>query len=370
MNKIYVGTLSGTSVDAIDVVAAAFAQKRISIVGQHTQMLPPAAKQSITRLQNATVHVSELARLDTQLGAYFARAVNQLLIDVDLTPDQIGGIGMHGQTILHRPLSQPPFTIQLGDPNVVAVQTACTTVADFRRADIAAGGQGAPLSCAFHARFFAVPNRRRVIINIGGIANVTILTPHKPVTGFDCGPGNVLLDTWARRHIGQDYDQDGAWAARATGHDAMLLQALLEDEFLQQPPPKSACTSHFSAAWLDAKLSQQPNAKREPAVVQATLAEFTAMCIVASLREYAPDTQEAFVCGGGANNQDLMHRIGSKINARVATTASLGIPASWVEAVAFAWLAQQRLSGQSAHVPSVTGATKQLVLGAVYRPTV
>ncbi len=374
MDDVYIGVLSGTSVDAIDAIAVSFEQKRINIIEWHTESLPHEIKQSVIELQNHSTDIAQLSKLDVQFGNRFAFAANQLLNKASLSADRISGIGLHGQTILHQPSVNPAFTLQVGDPNIVAVKTHCTTVADFRRADMAAGGQGAPLACAFHAEFLSVPDKNRAIVNVGGICSITILMPNKPTIGFDCGPGNTLMDNWAQRHIRQRYDRNGAWAASASKYNEMLLAEFLKDEFIQRIPPKSTCTSHFNSAWLDGKLAQnQCYAKLEPAIVQATLAELTATCIAQIVQTYVKNTPEVFVCGGGANNDHLMRRIKANINVRtecaqVEKIDALNIHPDWVEALVFAWLAKQRLSNKPMHIPEVTGADKKVALGAIYQP--
>jgi anhydro-N-acetylmuramic acid kinase len=358
--------MSGTSVDAIDAVLVELNQGSAQQLGSHTRPIKPAMREQIfavSRGENDTVDA--LCRLDQELGEAFASATLALLSTCSVDASEITAIGSHGQTVRHRPhpATGPRYTLQIGDANVIAERTGICTVADFRRRDVAAGGEGAPLVPPFHADVFGRTGQRRAIVNIGGIANVTVLDGHRVVAGFDCGPGNTLLDAWVHRHRGDSFDAHGAWAGEHTA-DTALLSALMEDAYFHRAGPRSTGPEHFNLAWLEHRLPDDIN----PGDVQATLAELTVHAIVESLGEY--DMPEAlFVCGGGARNTDLMRRLHTRIQdaqIRLGTTDELGIDAEWVEASAFAWLARRTLDHLAGNEPVVTGASGARVLGSVY----
>ncbi len=285
-----------------------------------------------------------------------------LLEDSGTPRERVTAIGSHGQTLRHRTDISPPFTWQIGDPNTVVEMTGITVVGDFRRRDIAAGGQGAPLVPVFHDQAFRSETEDRAIINIGGIANLTVLRRDRPVLGFDTGPGNRLLDAWISRHQGVDFDHDGRWAAGGRC-DTVLLQSLLEEPYLSLPAPKSTGRELFNLAWLDTKLR---GAERNSQDVHATLLEFTAQTIAAGVRRYAPGCS-LFVCGGGAHNTRLLASLARLASPnRVATTAVLGLDPDYVEAIAFAWFARRTLSGLPSSAASVTGAAGARILGGIY----
>ena len=311
--------------------------------------------------------VERMGELDMALGELFAAAANAVIKKSGLAPKDIRAIGSHGQTIRHRPRAAHPFTLQIGNPSVIAERTGITTVADFRARDIAAGGQGAPLVPAFHRHVFHSPQRHRVIVNIGGIANITCLPADaaQPVTGFDTGPGNTLLDQWIRHRQGRSHDDNGQWAAAGRASNE-LLEQLLADPYFAAPPPKSTGREHFNLEWLQGHLKRLA-APPADADVQATLMQLTAGTIAGAIRRFLPETQEAYVCGGGAHNRALMAALtGNLSGIKVATTEALGLPPDWVEAAAFAWLAHQALQGQPGNVPSVTGAKRAVILGGIY----
>ena len=275
-------------------------------------------------------------------------------------PAHVAAIGSHGQTICHRPNGAFPFTLQIGDPSVIAERTGILTVADFRRGDVAAGGQGAPLLPALHAAVLADPAIPRAILNLGGIANLTLLVPGQEVLGFDTGPANCLLDAWAARHLGTERDNGGAWASSGTV-DRDLLARCLDDPYFAAAPPKSTGREVFNLDWLDARV----HTGIAPADVQATLLALSARTIADALRANAPATREVFACGGGVHNPALMDALRAELpGVRVDTTAALGLDPDFVEAAGFAWLAHARLAGEPGNLPSVTGARRPRVLGA------
>jgi anhydro-N-acetylmuramic acid kinase len=276
-------------------------------------------------------------------------------------PAELASVGVHGQTVRHRP--DEHWTLQLNDPARVAERTGATVVADFRRRDIAAGGQGAPLVPAFHHALFARADRARAVVNVGGIANVTLLVPGEPVRGFDTGPGNVLLDHWHARHSGGAFDAGGAWAASGRV-DHALLRTMLADPFFAAAPPKSTGRDRFNAGWLDAMLARHAD-RQPPADVQATLTALTAHAIADAVRPWG--VVDLLVCGGGAHNAELMRMLAQEVApVRVGTTADEGVAVEHVEALAFAWLAREALAGRTGSLPEVTGAKGARVLGAIY----
>jgi anhydro-N-acetylmuramic acid kinase len=362
---LYLGLISGTSADGIDAALVRF-EPRLEVLTACTSTYPEVLRQRIIALarNDAAVSLEDFGRLDVEIGECFADAALMLLRDANLDARDVAAIGSHGQTVCHRPSGRHPFTLQLGDPNVIAERTHITTVADFRRADVAAGGQGAPLLPALHAAVLADPSAPRAILNLGGIANVTLLIPGRPVLGFDTGPANCLLDAWSLRQRGTPRDEGGAWA-RNGRVDAALLQHLLDDPYFTAPPPKSTGREYFNLDWLDARLRTGIG----PADVQATLLQLSARSIADALRTHARETRELYACGGGVHNTALMHALRAELpDVRVDTTAALGLDPDFVEAVGFAWLARARLENHPGNLPSVTGAHGPRVLGAIHAP--
>lgn len=353
--------MSGTSLDGIDAVLAAFENNTCKLL--HSQFIPfdQALRVELLALNSAGTNELERAALAAnELSRGYAAAIQSLLKKSGIGAGQVKAIGCHGQTVRHRP--DLGFTIQLANPALLAELTGIAVVADFRSRDIAAGGQGAPLVPAFHAALFRHPQHHRVIVNIGGISNLTSLPPHGGVLGFDCGPGNLLLDAWTTLHLGQPYDKDGAWAAR--GHSIPeLLQQLLAEPFFALPPPKSTGRDLFNLAWLEHFLSPD----FAPIDVQATLLELTVKGIVAAILEHCSTASEIYLCGGGVHNGALVRRLNLSLPTRsIAPTDALGVNADWVEAFAFAWLARQALNGNPGNLPEVTGAKGARILGAIY----
>lgn len=359
----YVGLISGTSVDGIDAVLAEIDAGSIAIRAARTIALPDALAARVGALiADPRTRLAEYGGVDAALGDAFADAALTLLAEAGASAADIRAIGLHGQTVYHDPDAETPFTLQIGDPNRVAARTRITTVADFRRRDIAHGGQGAPLVPAFHETAFGDTRAARVVVNIGGIANVTVLRPGRPTLGFDTGPGNTLLDYWIRRARGAPCDAGGRWAAQGRV-DAELLEKLLAEPYFKRQPPKSTGRERFNAAWLAERLAEI--GALAPEDVQATLAELTAATIVSAADDLAPRAT-LVVCGGGAHNDDLLARLQRRSGGDVITSDALGIAPDWVEGAAFAWLAHARLEHLAGNVPSVTGARDAAVLGGVY----
>ncbi len=365
----YIGLMSGTSVDGIDAALVAIdAPKRFTLIATHQHPIPPEIRQRIQALMpTGPDELSRMAQLDVELGRLFAQAATRVREQAKLDLQDIRAIGSHGQTIRHAPQARQPHTLQIGNASVIAEATGITTVADFRTRDIAAGGQGAPLTPAFHQWFFRKSGINRAIVNIGGIANFTYLPadPSQPVIGFDTGPGNTLLDRWIEKHQGQAYDQDGRWAASGELSSA-LLTVLLADPYFARPPPKSTGREHFHLAWLEQHL-HRAGGGFAPQDVQATLVELSARTLAQALTQL-PRLDEVYLCGGGTHNRALAaalkHRLG---NVPIATTEALGLAPDWVEAAAFAWLAHRTLEGLPGNLPSVTGAKRAVILGGIYK---
>lgn len=361
MANLFVGLMSGTSLDGADAVLVDFEGTHPRV---HATSSIPFEESLRKRLAALCLPgkdgLDEVGACSVELADRYARAVEAVVANSGVDRDSIAAIGCHGQTVRHRP--DRAFTIQIGDPARLAESTGIDVVADFRRRDMAAGGQGAPLVPAFHDRVFRHDGLARAIVNVGGISNLTRLAPGMPASGFDCGPGNVLLDAWVARHRGTAFDEGGRWAASGTVM-ASLLSRLLADPYFRLPPPKSTGRERFNVAWLEGALGTA----LDPADVQATLLELTARSIAEAIAEYAPDTAEIFLCGGGARNGRLRERL-AKLSGGlpVSTTESLGVPPGDVEAVAFAWLARQFILKQETDLTAVTGARHPCLLGALY----
>ncbi|MDA8360987.1 MAG: anhydro-N-acetylmuramic acid kinase [Gammaproteobacteria bacterium] len=364
----FIGLMSGTSADGVDAVVAHFGDRpHLRILAHWHEPYSPALRARILALMTpGSDEIDRMGALETELAEIFAAAADRVRGAANLQRHDIRAIGSHGQTLRHRPARRQAFTLQIGDPSRIAERTGITTVADFRRRDMAAGGQGAPLVPAFHRWLFWDERHNRAIVNIGGIANVTLIgrDPSAPVVGFDTGPGNALLDAWIQHNLGLPYDERGAWAARGHPHPPLLL-TLLQEPYFAATPPKSTGREHFTLAWLEAHLTQHPEIARED--VQATLTRLTAQTIVAAIRH--ADVDELFVCGGGSANDSLMREVRMLFAGPVDTTSALGLAPDLVEPTAFAWLAAQTLAGRPGNLPSVTGATHAAVLGGIYPAT-
>jgi len=359
---LFVGLMSGTSLDGVDAALVEFAAPGPALIGTVYLPLPDPLRTELHALQAPGPNeLDRAARAGNELARLYAEAVLALLAQAGIPPAAISACGCHGQTIRHRP--DAGYTLQIGNPALLAELTGISVVADFRSGDIAAGGQGAPLVPAFHAAVFGADTKHRVIVNIGGVANLSDLPARGAVvTGFDTGPGNVLLDLWIHRHLGKEHDSAGNWAQSGTVLEEPL-RAMLADPYFAKRPPKSCGRDLFNAAWLE-KFPLQPAAAQD---VQTTLAELSARSIAGAVNQYCVPAEELYVCGGGAHNLDLLDRLRRNLpQCKIDTTAALGTDPDWVEAIAFAWLARQRLDGRTASLPAVTGAAGARVLGAIY----
>jgi anhydro-N-acetylmuramic acid kinase len=393
--SLFLGLISGTSADGIDAALVSFAgassqsehsiarappplprvgegrvegnlESPLEVIAAQTFPYPSDLRDRLIALarSRALVDLDTYGALDVEVGAAFAAAANALLDRANIDRTDVAAIGSHGQTVRHRPDGAHPFTLQIGDASVIAEQTRITTVADFRRADVAAGGQGAPLLPALHAAVFASPRATRVVVNLGGIANITVLSPGRDVLGFDTGPANCLLDAWALRHRGTSRDDGGEWA-KSGRVDRNLLAALASDPYFSAKPPKSTGREYFNIDWLDARVG----ATIAPENVQATLLALTATTVATAIRTSASDVADVFACGGGVYNPALMDALQVELgDAKLASTAALGLDPDYVEAAGFAWLARARMRNEPGNIPSVTGARGPRVLGAIYPP--
>jgi anhydro-N-acetylmuramic acid kinase len=361
-SELYIGLMSGTSLDGVDA-ALADLRGAPSLAGTAFVPYPGRLKAALLALHEPGVdELNRAALLGIELAALYAKAVALVLGKARVSASAVRAIGCHGQTVRHRPESG--YTLQLGDPAWLAERTGITVVADFRSRDVAAGGQGAPLVPAFHAACFRDARRHRVIVNLGGIANITDLPAQGPVRGFDTGPGNLLLDAWVRGKFGRDFDRGGTLSAQGEPVEA-LLEKMLADPYFRRKPPKSTGRDYFNAGWLRAF----GVTRHDPRNVLATLAELTARSVRDSIARFCPGAEEIYLCGGGVRNIDLVNRLERALSGiRATSTQELGIHPDWVEAAAFAWLAQRALRHESGNLPEVTGARGSRVLGAIYPP--
>ncbi len=357
-NPLYIGLMSGTSLDGVDGVLTALDCDLTAAYLPFT----PELKQALLALQSSGVdeiHRESLAA--QQLARVYANCVHELLASANIKSDQVTAIGAHGQTIRHLP--SQGYTRQLNHPALLAELTGIDVIADFRSRDIAAGGQGAPLVPAFHQAVFGQTGHTRVVVNIGGISNISLLNADGGVSGFDTGPGNVLLDAWITVHQGKAFDADGAWAASG-GVNQELLNNMLSEPFFSAPPPKSTGRDLFHLTWLESQVKSFPSLRPED--VQATLIALTTTSIAEAIQHHAPACDAVYVCGGGAYNSQLMQSLQKQLSASVNSTDVLGIAPSHVEALAFAWLAKQFCDRNTGNLPSVTGAKGNRILGALY----
>lgn len=365
-DDLYIGLMSGTSMDGIDAALVDFNGPQPTLIGHCFQSWPESIRDELKKLsQPGDDEIARLGQADIAVAHQFADAVSELLRQTGVDASQIRAIGSHGQTIRHRPDTAHPFTLQIGDPNQLAEKTGITVVADFRRRDMAAGGEGAPLAPAFHAAYLRSPTENRVVLNLGGIANITLLPadPAGRVIGFDTGPANTLMDAWILASLGRPFDEQGDWAAQGQVIDEVLEQ-LLEADYFRRPPPKSTGPELFNLAWLREQLGDSPHIA--PADIQATLCALSSQSIIQAIRQYAPDCDRLICCGGGVKNPLLMAQLGRGLKIPVETTAEHGIDPDQLEAMAFAWLARQTLHGKPGNLVDVTGASHPVILGGIY----
>ena len=367
MAQCFIGMISGTSMDAVDAALIEFTPAP-RVVSSHSQPIPGTLRDRLIALHDGTPPaVTEVMALDVEMGRLFAAAANVLIIDSGHPRENIRAIGSHGQTVHHAPLGETPYSLQIGDPNIIAELTAITTVADFRRRDMAAGGQGAPLAPAFHNAFLRAPDEDRAVLNLGGIANVTPLPAGSAAaSGFDTGPANTLMDAWSRRHLNLPRDEGGRWAAGGSVRGD-LLDTMLRDPYFQQPPPKSTGREYFNLLWID-RILRDISPAPDPQDVQATLCDLSAATVAGAIHTYFPACTRILACGGGVHNAALMERLAARLAPRpLDTTAAYGLDPKWVEAAAFAWLAKQTMEGKTVDLRAITGSRHPVVLGGIYR---
>jgi anhydro-N-acetylmuramic acid kinase len=368
MRPLFLGLISGTSADGIDAALVELDDAdphHCRLLHGATAGWDPALRARLVELGQGgdCTSLDELGTLDARVAVAFADAALALLAEAGVTPTQVRAIGSHGQTVRHRPGAAIPFTMQIGDGNLIAERTGIATVCDFRRRDVAAGGHGAPLLPALHAALLSSPSEPRAVLNLGGIANLTLLpVGGEGMRGFDTGPANALLDAWCERHTGRHYDAGGGWAAEGV-IDAALLQRLLEEPWFARPPPKSSGREQFHLDWLQPRLQGGERAVD----VQATLLELTAASVANALQARQPGTARLLVCGGGVHNPVLMRRLASWLpGVAVESTALHGVDPDFIEAMGFAWLARETLAGRPGNFPAVTGASGPRILGAIH----
>lgn len=369
-SELYVGLMSGTSLDGVDVAIVDFAQFPPQLHFCSTTAYSASVRDRLLDLcRSQTTSLDELYSLDAELGEIYAGVVNAALKEAGISPQQIIAIGCHGQTIRHSPDSAVPYTAQIGDPNRIAVRTGIDTVADFRRKDIALGGQAAPLAPAFHRFLFRSSKENRAVINIGGISNISYLPadPGAPILGFDTGPGNTLLDYWTDQHRNTAFDEGGAWASTGAVNHELLARMLDDEPYFHQAAPKSTGTEYFNPDWLMNFLNSAASKSLAPADVQTTLVELTVRTIAEALIELPSGIQNCYLCGGGAHNLYLMERLALALpECTVNTTAKLGLDPDFVEASAFAWLTRERVNLCAGNIPEVTRARQTTILGGIY----
>ncbi len=365
--ELYIGVMSGTSMDGVDTALVSIEDTRITLLAHDEFPMPEDIK---ARLLDVCIgqktDLIAIGELDHQLGHLFADAVLQLLNKSGTPASSVTAIGNHGQTVFHQPTGDSPFTMQLGDANIIAAKTQIQTVADFRRKDMALGGQGAPLVPAFHHTIFHPRDSSVVVLNIGGISNISVLRPNHPTLGYDTGPGNMLMDAWVDKHIGDKFDRDALFALTGQLNQA-LLEQLLSESYLSQLPPKSTGRELFNLPWLEQQLTEFKDLATED--VQRTLCEYTALTIANEVGTYRLGNQPAlYVCGGGTRNPLLMKRLAELLPGwELDSTTSKGVDADYMEAMAFAWLAQRHVHQLPSNLPEVTGASRAASLGVLYR---
>lgn len=365
---LYIGLMSGTSLDGVDAALVHFENNKPSVLETICLPLPANLKDDIKSLINPSNNeINRLMALDVQLGRLFAQATIQLISKAKINNENVIAVGSHGQTIRHLPTAEYPSTLQIADANIIAEKTGISTVADFRRRDMAAGGQGAPLVPAFHERIFRSNSKNRVILNLGGIANITILPSDKniPVTGFDTGPANTLMNHWIQQQQNKPYDENGQWAASGQA-DGSFIKELLDDDFFKLAPPKSTGTEYFNADWLTNKLKNFPFLSAED--VQANLTIFSAITICDAVKAYSNNCDEIIICGGGVHNEFLLEQLKQNLpNVEINSSAIYELDPDYIEATAFAWLAKQTMEYKTGNLPNVTGANHAAVLGGIYK---
>lgn len=369
MPEFYIGLMSGTSIDAIDAVLMDFSASNTHIVSSYSQPIDSQLRDEINSLIAARKLPKEYKKLDKQFAQASSNAVTKLLAQTSINTSEIIAIGSHGQTVFHDPKGIPPISVQIGDPQIIANLSNIPAVGNLRQADIDAGGQGAPLACAYHAEVLQNTNDERVILNLGGIANITKLPSDKqePVIGFDTGPANTLMDAWSQKHLNKPFDQDGNWAKSGKAN-LDLLERMLEDSYFAALPPKSTGREHYNLDWIQYYLDSY-GVSIPPEDIQATLLAVSTHSIADSIDTSCPQSTQVLLCGGGSENKYFVEQLARALeNKPIQSTEAYGIPPKWMEAMAFAWLAKQHVENKPGNIPSVTGADKPVKLGKLFNP--
>ena len=369
MAELFIGLMSGTSVDSIDSALVNFDKDTVELLEWNSSSIEKTLKERIfNEVNNDKISKVEIEKLDLELGKVFGNAANKLLQKAEVSSSDVVAIGSHGQTIKHAPNAPSPFSLQIGSPKEIAGITNIKTVADFRTADIVAGGQGAPLTPLFHSFIFKKNKLSEgLVINIGGISNLTYFNdPTESIIAYDCGPGNCLLDTWSRTNNKGDFDAEGAWASSGKVVPN-LLKKMLKDSFFKKPPPKSTGTDYFNLKWINKKISEFGEVSSED--IQATLTELSAQVIFKELKDLKAEKKPIYLCGGGIHNLFLVKRLEELIQNRISTTSEIGIDADFLEACCFAWLAKERLDNTKFDLSKITGSKEKILLGEIWEVT-
>ena len=369
MSELYIGLMSGTSVDAIDAVLMDFAKSNTYVVASYSQNISSQLRSEINSLIAMRQHPKDYEKIDAQFAQASCEAITQLLKLASIDANHISAIGSHGQTVFHDPKGIPPVSIQIGNPQYIANTMQIPIVGNLRQADIDAGGEGAPLACAYHAEVLQNDGEERVIINLGGIANITKLPSEKkqPIIGFDTGPASTLMDAWTKQHLNQPYDVNGEWAQSGKVNTA-LLESMLQDSYFSALPPKSTGREHFNLEWLQYHLDAH-STSTSPEDIQATLLALTTYSVADSIEAWCPQCKKILLCGGGSENKFLVKQLERILEKKtIQKTDDYGIPTTWMEAMAFAWLAKRHVEKKPGNIPSVTGADKAVILGMLYKP--
>ena len=362
MSTLYIGALSGTSMNSIDAAVFDFDLRIPTLIAHHATPFPDLLQEKLHHLIVNPHSLRDYALAEHALSQSFVQCILALLDNNALVPNQIAAVGIHGQTLLHQTQNEPPLTLQLLDPNQISARCGMPVISDFRRRDLAEGGEGAPLAPLIHQRLFHSKSENRAVVNIGGIANVTCLPADGPVQGFDSGPGGGLLDEWSQLHLGKSHDHDGQWGRTGTVREK-LLETMLRDPYFSQSPPKSTSREYFDRPWIESIITEHP---ASPVDVQATLTELTARSIANALQATLPEAQRVLLCGGGARNTLLRERLAAQLPVPIELTDAHGLGAEWVECSLFALLAYLHDRKESVELTGITGNRKATVLGAVW----
>ncbi len=369
MSELFIGLMSGTSVDAIDAVLMDFSKSNTHIVSSYSQSIDSSLRKNINSLISKNQLPKDFEKLDKQFANASSKAVEQLLNLSSTNADQITAIGSHGQTVFHDPKGTPAVSIQIGDPQHIANTTHIPTIGNLRQADIDAGGEGAPLASAYHAATLQSPTEERIVVNLGGIANITKLPKDKmqPIIGFDTGPASTLMDAWTQQHLNKPFDKDGAWAQSGNANTT-LLESMLKDNYFSKSPPKSTGREYFNLEWLQHFLDAQ--SETIPVQdIQATLLSLTVYSVADSIETWCPEGKKILLCGGGSENSFLVQKLEKTLQGKIIqNTNDYNVPTNWMEAMAFAWLAKQHFENTPGNIPSVTGADMPVKLGNLYKP--